>query len=440
MPEHPEGASFNPNEIKDIQVADPGSSVNLIEPPTANNQGEARLTYPIEVPPGRTRSSRRWPSGTARPVGTAGSASAGICPLASRRHPDGASRVTTRRRDRDLPDRRGELLHPPTGRSRRHAPRKRSSTPESRASSAGSSGTAPARRTTGGRSPTRTAPDPSTVVTRTRARRTQDKLADEHGDISAWALREMRDPNDNSVRYHYVRVSDAGVAGGTCPASAIPAADHLHRLRARPRASTRSPSSGTGTAARRVVRTSRSTRAYGFKKVTAELLRRIVVYLGDQTVRGYELNYRAGAFDKTLLSSVTQFGADGTPFNTHTFELLRRHPGLRAGDYDAFGRRPMVGPARRLGAAAAPVRPRRVRCPASTTHQRGRPSLRRLQPDCPASTGRQAPRSASTRLVRRPARADRRQRRRPAGQGLPLRRQDLLSPEPVRAERPAGLR
>src|SRR4029079_9257500 len=53
VPEHPEGTAFNPNQLKDITAANPGAGVNLISPPAANNMGEAHLSYPLEVPPGR---------------------------------------------------------------------------------------------------------------------------------------------------------------------------------------------------------------------------------------------------------------------------------------------------------------------------------------------------------------------------------------------------
>lgn len=53
VPAHPEGASFNPNQLKGIEAADPASKINLIQPPTAGDTGDARLGYPIEVPPGR---------------------------------------------------------------------------------------------------------------------------------------------------------------------------------------------------------------------------------------------------------------------------------------------------------------------------------------------------------------------------------------------------
>src|SRR5258705_7089456 len=53
VPDHPQTVSFNPTSMKDIKAADPGAQVNLIEPPKANNMGDAKLSYPIEVPPGR---------------------------------------------------------------------------------------------------------------------------------------------------------------------------------------------------------------------------------------------------------------------------------------------------------------------------------------------------------------------------------------------------
>src|SRR2546427_8796482 len=53
VPDHPQTVSFNPTSMKDIKAADPGAQINLIEPPKVNNMGDARLSYPIEVPPGR---------------------------------------------------------------------------------------------------------------------------------------------------------------------------------------------------------------------------------------------------------------------------------------------------------------------------------------------------------------------------------------------------
>ncbi|MBI3184179.1 MAG: hypothetical protein HYZ28_18760 [Myxococcales bacterium] len=53
LPEHPGPVSFNPTSIKDLKAADASAGMELIEPPQANNQGTAQLSFPIRVPPGR---------------------------------------------------------------------------------------------------------------------------------------------------------------------------------------------------------------------------------------------------------------------------------------------------------------------------------------------------------------------------------------------------
>jgi hypothetical protein len=53
MPEHPGPTSFNPTSIKDLKAADPSAGIDLIEPPSANNQGTARVSFPIRLPKGR---------------------------------------------------------------------------------------------------------------------------------------------------------------------------------------------------------------------------------------------------------------------------------------------------------------------------------------------------------------------------------------------------
>jgi len=52
-PELPQTDNYTPTRIKDLKLADPGANVQLIEPPVANQQGTARLSYNIEVPKGR---------------------------------------------------------------------------------------------------------------------------------------------------------------------------------------------------------------------------------------------------------------------------------------------------------------------------------------------------------------------------------------------------
>jgi RHS repeat-associated protein len=53
LPEHPGLQSLDPTSLKGIKAADPAAMVSMIAPPTANSQGTANLSYPIEIPPGR---------------------------------------------------------------------------------------------------------------------------------------------------------------------------------------------------------------------------------------------------------------------------------------------------------------------------------------------------------------------------------------------------
>ena len=53
VPETPETQGYIPTSIKDINVADPNAGITLIEPPVASNDGDALLSFPINLPQGR---------------------------------------------------------------------------------------------------------------------------------------------------------------------------------------------------------------------------------------------------------------------------------------------------------------------------------------------------------------------------------------------------
>ena len=53
VPEMPETQEFTPTSLKELQAADPSSGIQMMQPPTANSQGTASLSYPINVPAGR---------------------------------------------------------------------------------------------------------------------------------------------------------------------------------------------------------------------------------------------------------------------------------------------------------------------------------------------------------------------------------------------------
>jgi RHS repeat-associated protein len=53
LPDSPGPVSFNPTSLKDLEAADPSASVDVIEPPSGNSEGTARLAMPIRIPRAR---------------------------------------------------------------------------------------------------------------------------------------------------------------------------------------------------------------------------------------------------------------------------------------------------------------------------------------------------------------------------------------------------
>ncbi|MFD4655785.1 SpvB/TcaC N-terminal domain-containing protein [Kitasatospora sp. NPDC058444] len=330
-PEGPEGTSFNPNQIKDIKAADPGAGVNLIEAPTANNSGDARLAYPLEVPKGRgglqpdlsvaynSAGSNGW-------AGVGWDLSTLLITVDTRwgvpRYDGG--------KETESYVLNGEQLTPVAHRGElqaRTAEKVFRSRVEGRFERIVRHGDKPSNYWW--------------EVTDKQGTRTvyggaeNTSLADASGNIAVWAVREVRDAHDNLMRYHHVRVDDGGAANATVAGRAL----YPQRITWTGHGDTEGRYSVTfvrdrdrGEARRGDVQIDAR---YGFKKVTADLLRRVEVKLDDQLIRAYELNYRTGAFAKTLLASVSQFSESNQLFNTHTFDYFDDVRD-QSGNYNAF--------------------------------------------------------------------------------------------------------
>ncbi|MBN2728940.1 MAG: hypothetical protein JXR53_06920, partial [Bacteroidales bacterium] len=52
-PEAPQTQAFTPTSMKDMKFAEPLAGVNMISPPSANNSGTANMSLPIQIPAGR---------------------------------------------------------------------------------------------------------------------------------------------------------------------------------------------------------------------------------------------------------------------------------------------------------------------------------------------------------------------------------------------------
>lgn len=158
-------------------------------------------------------------------------------------------------------------------------------------------------------------------------------LTDAVGNISSWALVRATDIHGNRIDYHYQNQADNGRASSTeAGKNRYPdrityngfndeeGPYEIDFIRNRELGEDRRPDV-------RIDFTS------GYKQVTADLLRRIDVRYRGALVRHYELTYKTGVFDQTLLTGVTEFGSDGGRLAGHDFDYYE----LPAGDFSAFG-------------------------------------------------------------------------------------------------------
>lgn len=327
LEDYPAPSFCCPTMIKDIESALPGAGINLIEPPQPNNLGDARLSYPIEIPPGR---NGMQPDIAVQYDSSKGNGWIGIgwniaiseITIDTRwgvpRY-DAAKETETYTLD-------GEQLTPLAHRGsleNRSAEKVFHTRVEGEFRKIIRHGDRPnnywwevihknGTRYFYGGLPQRAGPDP------------QATLADpQTGNIFRWMLREVRDTWGNTISYSYEQVSDYGVASGVLPGWQI----YPQEIRYTGFEQTAGPYSVRFIRDRQlpdfnihkrsdVIINARS----GFKMVTADLLKRIEVRLENDLIRRYDLEYAPGAFNKSLLTSITQYGPNGEFFHKHEFE------------------------------------------------------------------------------------------------------------------------
>ena len=324
VPDHPTPMSFNPTSMKDIKAANPGAGIDLIAAPGSNSAGDARLSYPVRIPPGR--------NGMQPDVTIAYNSSGGNGWLGMGWDlPIQAVNIDTRwgvpRYDPLVETEtymlNGEELTPVAHRGE----------PVARTGNAKVFHT----RVEGQfRRIIRHGNHPSNYwweVTSKEGLRSffgglpaggpaADAVLQDpaNGNIFRWALKEVRDTHGNSIVHDYEIVSDPGQEGGL-PGVQI----YLKEIHYTGFQDALGPYSVRFIRDRDIVPApprrpdpiidARS----GFKMVTADLLKRVEVLFAGQMVRSYELEYEEGAFRKTLLRSVAQHGDDGTFFHRHEF-------------------------------------------------------------------------------------------------------------------------
>ena len=321
VPESPATLATTPNSMSGIQYPDATSQIVTIAPPVANSSGSAVLNYPITLPAGRkgmqpdlsvqynSGGSDGWLglgwdlSTPAFSIETRWGVPRYDAKLETETYTlDGAQLSPVAHRAAAVPRTSEKQFNPRVDNDFQKIIRHGSNPSNYWWEVTEKNGT---RKFFGGEP--NNGPDPAAILT------------DEAGHIAYWALTEARDANDNFVKYRYTKVTDPGTPNGNAGYNL-----YLASVSYTGHGNTEGKYTLVFTRDRDLNETKRNdisiSGRLGFKQVTADLLRKVMVQYNGQPVRSYELTYAEGAFYKTLLQNIKQFDAAGKLFATHSFD------------------------------------------------------------------------------------------------------------------------
>ncbi len=321
VPETPATLASTPNSMSGIQYPDATSQIMTIAPPVANSSGSAALSYPITLPAGRNGMQPDlsvqynsggsdgwvglgWDLGTsAFSIETRWGVPRYDANLETETYTfDGAQLSPVAHRAAAVTRTSEKQFYPRVDNDFQKIIRHGSNPSNYWWEVAEKNGT---RKFFGGEP--NNGSDPAAILT------------DAAGHIAYWALTEVRDANDNFVKYRYTKVTDAGTPNGN-PGYNLYVASASYTGHG----NTEGKYTVLFTRDRDLNETKRKdisiSGRLGFKQVTADLLRKIAVQYNGQNIRSYELTYAEGAFYKTLLQNIKQFDAAGKLFATHSFD------------------------------------------------------------------------------------------------------------------------
>jgi hypothetical protein len=312
-PESPLTQAYTPTSIKDIKAANPLEGMSVIEPPTANNTGSAKMTFPLVIPPGRKGIQ---PQLNLTYTSDGGNGWVGLgwnisLPSISVETRWGVPRYDPQQESETyclngeqlatkdaqgfynkMPH-RGDWVNR-MGNNVNFYPRV-----EGAFDSIIRHGSNPKNywwevidrngvSSYYGKMHDSTKVDPSAMLT------------DDSGNIAYWALTETRDLFNNTVRYHYTVVLDPGNEGGSNYGKQI----YISTINYTGHESDSGLFSvlferyDTTVYKRNDIMISGK---YGFKEVTGELLKKVSILFHGNMVRNYYFAFKQGVFGKTLL-------------------------------------------------------------------------------------------------------------------------------------------
>ena len=326
VPESPETNAYTPTSMSGIKIANPGEKINLIQAPIANQQGDANLSYPIEIPFGRggmqpnlsvsynSSNSNGW-------MGLGWNISSPSIELDTR----WGSPTFDSSTESEIYTIGGEQLLLKSSNGFYLANKSNSigritnamfyERVEGSFNKIQRVGSSPSTYSW-------TVTDKSGTIS-TYGSTTDAVLTNNTGNIARWMLKKVQDINGNSMEYFYTTktFTDGTTSGGK--------QIYLQRIEYTKHASLAAPYSVVFNKTTVIpkadgssfTREDKSINArLGFKEITDDVLESIEVKYGAALVRKYKFTYKQGVFKKTLLDRIQQTDGADAPFNEHTME------------------------------------------------------------------------------------------------------------------------
>ncbi|MBE0392704.1 SpvB/TcaC N-terminal domain-containing protein [Flavobacterium sp. PL002] len=326
MPESPETSGYTPTSIKDLKAASPLVGIQSIAPPSANGRGTASTGFGIAIPSGR---GGMQPSFNLQYDSDGGYSWAGTgwdvsVPAVSIETRWGAPRYDANQETESYAI-AGEALIPNTHRDawvnrtadKQFYPRREGAFQQI------------IRKGSSPKNYYWIVKDKSGVASYYGGTKSgladNGILQDASGNIGHWALCLQVDLKGNTVQYEYdkrdgelyikkVYYTGFGSEKGNYNVTFVKSGDLGEANRADVQVSAR----------------------LGFKQLNNQLLRKIEVRYKSAMVRSYELNYKEGAFKKTLLNSISEYDSESKLFYTNTLDYFDDVRDA-SGKYNPFG-------------------------------------------------------------------------------------------------------
>lgn len=350
VPESPQTNAFAPTMLSDIKAADPTAGLNLMQPPSASQDGAAHISYPIVIPPGRngmqpnlaiqynSEGGNGW-------MGLGWNISVPAITLDTRWGvPEFDNTADPKIIETEIYLLGGEqLVYPKTNPTddapympHRHIidgnghydtgnPQERNASEtkifylrkEGSFTKIERFGTSPTSyywkvTTTDGTVYWYGADESGSIIDQNTSDPTATVLKDDNGNIVHWALVKVIDVFGNNILYTHKKQVESTIGGRQL---------YLRQISYTGKNTTAGPYIVTFNRDLTVVRPDISINGkLKFKQVDARRLDNIEVKYNSSLIRKYKFNYQVGLFNKSLLSEIIEYNEENVEYQRHTLD------------------------------------------------------------------------------------------------------------------------